>query len=80
MVLQGNNPDLTVLPGDIPGVYVLNNTGVKDTAHLQSMSVSVDVAREELFELGKKVSYARPVTFQSKLLVILKSFLPAAIL
>jgi len=63
MVLQGNNPDLTVLPGDIPGVYVLNNTGVKDTAHLQSMSVSVDVAREELFELGKKVSYARPVTF-----------------
>ena len=63
VVIEGQNPDNTVLPGDIPGVYVVGNTGVKDSVHIQSMSVSVDVAREELFELGARVSYARPVTF-----------------
>jgi hypothetical protein len=60
---EASNPDKTVLPADIPGVYVLNNSGLKDTVHIQSMTVSVDVAREELFELGRKVAYARPVTF-----------------
>jgi hypothetical protein len=60
----GNNPDHTLLPGDIPGVVSFNNTGLKGPdCHVQSISVSVDVAREELFELGKKISYARPVTF-----------------
>jgi hypothetical protein len=59
-----NNADRTLLPGDIPGVYSVNNTGVKGPdCHVQSISVSVDVAREELFELGKKIAYARPVTF-----------------
>ena len=59
-----NNADRCLLPGDIPGVYVVGNTGVKGPdCHVQSISVSVDVAREELFELGKKIAYARPVTF-----------------
>jgi hypothetical protein len=58
------NPDRSILPGDIPGVISLNNTGVKGPeCHIQSMSVSVDVAREELFELGSKIAYARPLTF-----------------
>ena len=58
------NCDKTVLPSDIPGVYVLNNSGVKSpTCHVQSISVSVDVAREELFQLGQKIAYARPLTF-----------------
>ena len=60
---EATNPDKTVLPGDIPGIYVKNNTGLKDTAHIQSITVSTDVAREELFELGAKIPYARPVTF-----------------
>lgn len=68
-------PDLTVLPADIPGVLSFTgespgyagkacSSGVKSPAcHIQSMTASVDVAREELFELGSKVAYARPVTF-----------------
>ena len=57
---QVTNPDLTILPADIPGFTV---SGAKDFAHVQSISASVDVAREELFELGAKIAYARPVTF-----------------
>ena len=60
---QASNPDKSVFPGDIPGIYARNNSGLKDTAHIQSVTVSVDVAREELFELGAKIAYARPVTF-----------------
>jgi len=58
--LQVKDPDLTVLPADIPGFTL---SGAKDFAHVQSISASVDVAREELFELGAKIAYARPVTF-----------------
>ena len=57
---QVTNPDLTILPADIPGV---TTSGAKDFAHVQSITASVDVAREELFELGAKIAYARPVTF-----------------
>lgn len=57
---QVTDPDLTILPADIPGFTV---SGAKDFAHVQSISASVDVAREELFELGAKIAYARPVTF-----------------
>ena len=60
MQLQVKNPDLTVLPADIPGITL---SGAKDFAHVQSITASVDVAREELFELGAKIAYARPVTF-----------------
>jgi hypothetical protein len=58
--LEAKNPDKTILPQDIPGVSV---SGTKDFAHVQSITASVDVAREELFELGAKIAYARPVTF-----------------
>ena len=54
------DPDKTVLPREIQG---FSNSGTKDFAHVQSITASVDVAREELFELGKKIAYARPVTF-----------------
>ena len=63
-----SSPDKTVLPADIPGVYDGSSnpsmsSGVKNTVHIQSVTVSTDVAREELFELGAKLPYARPVTF-----------------
>jgi hypothetical protein len=60
MYLQVTDPDNTVLPADIPGI---TPSGAKDFAHIQSITASVDVAREELFELGAKIAYARPVTF-----------------
>jgi hypothetical protein len=57
---EATNGDLTVLPREIQG---MSNSGTKDFAHVQSITASVDVAREELFELGAKIAYARPVTF-----------------
>jgi len=61
---EASNPDKSVLPGDIPGVVAIGNSGLKGpNCHVQSMTVSVDVAREDLFELGAKIPYARPVTF-----------------
>ena len=57
---EATNSDLTVLPREIQG---MSNSGTKDFAHVQSITASVDVAREELFELGAKIAYARPVTF-----------------
>ena len=58
--VQATDSDLTVLPREIQG---MSNSGTKDFAHIQSITASVDVAREELFELGAKIAYARPVTF-----------------
>ena len=57
---QATDSDLTVLPREIQG---MSNSGTKAFAHVQSITASVDVAREELFELGAKIAYARPVTF-----------------
>jgi len=60
LVSEATDVDKTILPEDIPGILT---SGLKDFAHVQSISASVDVAREELFELGAKIAYARPVTF-----------------
>lgn len=52
--------DYTYLPGDIAGVV----SGVKDaTTHISNITVSTDLAREDLFELGSRSPYARTVTF-----------------
>jgi len=53
--------DYTVLPADIFGV---NNNGTKSgICHVNSIRVSCDMNRENLFELGTKTPYARTVTF-----------------
>jgi len=58
---QTNDADYTRLPGDIFGV---SNSGVKSgLVHVASMTVSTDLAREDLFELGARSPYARTVTF-----------------
>lgn len=52
--------DFTILPEDIPGV---GTSGTISGAHVSSITVSTDVSREDIFELGKKLPYAKTVTF-----------------
>ena len=56
-----NSGDYTVIPEDIPGVLL---SGVKGTdARISSITASVDLGREDIFELGSKLPYAKTVTF-----------------
>ena len=58
--------DYTMLPNEIPGVMggAAATNGVKTSAaKIQSITVSTDFAREEIFELGTRQPYARVVTF-----------------
>jgi hypothetical protein len=58
---QAADADYTRLPGDIFGV---TEGGVKSgIVHVASMTVSTDLAREDLFELGTRSPYAKTVTF-----------------
>ena len=58
---EANDADYTRLPGDIFGV---TDSGVKSgQCHVVSISVSTDLAREDLFELGTRSPYAKTVTF-----------------
>ncbi len=59
--------DTTILP---PEVYGISNNGVNAKsngtdfdAHIQSISVSTDLSREDLDELGRKGPYTKSVTF-----------------
>ena len=56
-----DSADYTRLPGDIFGG---STSGVKSgLVHVSSMTVSTDLAREDLFELGARSPYAKTVTF-----------------
>ena len=58
--------DFTRLPNEIPGVDTfgwMNTTNSANTVHLSNLTVSTDLGREELFELGTRQPYARIVTF-----------------
>ncbi len=58
---QAVDSDYTRLPGDIFGV---SESGVKSgIVHVSSITVSTDLAREDLFELGARSPYAKTVTF-----------------
>ena len=53
--------DYTVIPQDIPGV---GTNGVKGPdARISSITTSVDLGREDIFELGSKLPYAKTVSF-----------------
>lgn len=60
---QVNTTDVTILPPDIDGVgssgLVTRQSDGSWSAHVQSLGVSVDFGREEIFELGSKKYYAR---------------------
>ena len=60
---QCSGADYTILPEDIPGV---GTSGTKGTAHVSSISVSADVGREDIFELGSKMPYAKVVTVPNR--------------
>jgi hypothetical protein len=58
--------DYTRLPNEIPGTDAsgwINPRSGNNTVHLSSITVSTDLGREELFELGTRQPYARVVTF-----------------
>lgn len=58
---QAVNADYTILPSDIWGV---NPNGVKSgIVHVSNITVSTDLSREDLNELGQRSPYARTVTF-----------------
>jgi hypothetical protein len=58
---QASDADYTRLPGDIFGVTA---GGIKSgLVHVASITVSTDLAREDLFELGLRSPYAKTVTF-----------------
>ncbi len=53
-------------PTDIPGITASGTnvkTGDAFAAHLQTVTISVDLALEDLNELGQRNPYARPATF-----------------
>lgn len=59
--------DYTKLPTQIPGVdsagWISPTQNATNTVHLQGVTISTDLGREELFELGTRQPYARVVTF-----------------
>lgn len=74
--------DGTVLPQDIPGVSSSGTNNKQPgasaySAHLQSFTTSVDLSREDLFELGRKGPYHRfanfPVEVTTEIVVIASS-------
>lgn len=73
--------DGTILPQDIPGISSsgTNNTlaGGARAAHPQSFSASVDLSREDLFELGRRGPYHKfanfPVEVTTEIRVIASS-------
>jgi hypothetical protein len=48
------------LPSDLPGVTSSGTGGIE---HLQSITISTDLGREDIFELGRKRPYTKFVTF-----------------
>lgn len=61
IVGQANSGDYTVIPQDIPGVLTSGIKGVN--ARISSITTSVDLGREDIFELGAKLPYAKTVSF-----------------
>jgi hypothetical protein len=52
-----------ILPTSVEGVVGTGYNNAATNVHIQSVSVSTDFSREDIFELGRKVPYARPAAF-----------------
>ena len=52
----------SILPLSVEGVF-RNGYNNGTNVHIQSVSVSTDFSREDIFELGQKTPYDRPATF-----------------
>jgi hypothetical protein len=59
------DPNATVLPKEVAGISFsgTNNLSDPERAHIDSISVSVNLNRENLTELGRKVPYFRVPTY-----------------
>ena len=60
----------TLLPGGVGGVYGISTSGTNDKdssgqfgAHVQSITISADLGRDAIFELGRKAPYYRFVSW-----------------
>lgn len=68
-ILFGSGALGSWLPGDIPGLtldsgkYYNVLSGGEYGAHLQRISVNVDLGREDMFELGQRAAYHKYVNF-----------------
>ena len=64
---QVADPDATILPPDVFGISSSGTNptvgGTGRSAHIQSISVSCDLNREPLYELGTRAPYTRTVNF-----------------
>lgn len=60
------NMSSSVWPSGMPGISIAGanvNLGTEYNAHLQTVTISTNLGREELFELGRRAPYHRFVTF-----------------
>lgn len=68
-VVMGAAPTGSIWPADIPNMTVVNGSGYNTLSgadfvvHLQDVNISVNLGREDLFELGRKKPYYRYATF-----------------
>ena len=71
VLFNGNGGDFTLLPGGTNGVAGISSSGTNNlrsdglcfTAHVQNISVSTDLGRDEIFELGTRGPCFRYVNF-----------------
>ena len=67
-VVMGEAANCSLFPTEIPGISAsgsnkLNAGGTAYEAHIQTVTVSTDLGREPLYELGRKNDYYRYVSF-----------------
>lgn len=70
-VLMGSGVSGSIWPTEIPGIdasgFNLQQTGnAAFNAHIQTTTISTDLGREELFELGRRGNYFRFVNFPTE--------------
>lgn len=66
-ILFGNSASYTILPTEIPGIdsngYNIKDAGGNYPCHVQRISISADLGREPMFELGRRGAYHRYATY-----------------
>ena len=65
-VIMGTGVSGSIWPLEIPGIDASGNNPVDGSsfaAHIQTVTISTDLGRDELFELGRRGPYHRFVTF-----------------
>ena len=68
-VIMGASPTGSIWPSQIPGLTVTNGSGYNVESngqlgvHFQDVSISVNLGREDLFELGRRKPYYRFASF-----------------